>query len=118
PEKSPGDTSDLPPTGEQLLDMESGKRSRFEALRHEAEKEENLDGLHSEIEQDANTVQRWLEPHRPAGHPEQPVMMSTQAMPDHMVDAGSLATVGLVLGVMAVEAGRWIHGKLERAKGE
>ena len=120
PDKSPGDTSDLPPTGEQLVDMENDKLSRFEGLRRESEKEENLDGLHSEVEHDANTIQKWLQGRPPAGHAEQPVLTSPQIGPEahhYEVDAGSLATMGLMLGVLGVEAVRWGHRRLETLRG-
>ena len=120
PDKSPGGTSDLPPTGEQLVDMENDKLSRFEGLRRESEKEENLDGLHSEVEHDANTIQKWLQGRPPAGHAEQPVLTSPQIGPEvhhYEVDAGSLATMGLMLGVLGVEAVRWGHRRLETLRG-
>jgi hypothetical protein len=120
PDKPPGDTSDLPPTGEHLVDMEREKLSRFEGLRRESEKEENLDGLHSEVEHDADTIQKWLQGRPPAGHAEQPVLTSPQIGPEvhhYEVEAGSLATMGLMLGVLGVEAVRWAHRRLETLRG-
>ncbi len=120
PDESPADTSDLPPSGEQLLDMEDDKLSRFEALRRETEKEENLDGLHSEVEQDANTIQKWLQDRPPAGRADQPVPASPQLSPaahHYEVDAGNVAAMGLMLGVLSVEAIRWGHRRLDTLRG-
>lgn len=73
PVRSPGDGRDIPPTGEELLEGETRKRSRLDGLRHEWEKDEVLDGLHSEAEQDTSTIQSILEARPPEGHPVQVV---------------------------------------------
>jgi hypothetical protein len=118
PDRSPGDTSDLPPTGEELLEGETGKHSRLDGLRREWEKEDVLDGLHSETEQDFNTIQSVLEAHPPEGHP-------VQGMPDYPnvapvvpagIDAGSVAAAGLMAGVVLVEAGRRFHDMLRQRR--
>jgi hypothetical protein len=83
------------------------------------ERDEVLDGLHTEAEQDASTVQSILEARPPEGHP-------VQIMPDYPnvapvtptgIDAGSVATAGLMAGVVLVEAGRRIHDMLKQRRG-
>jgi hypothetical protein len=121
PDRSPGDASDLPPAGEQLLSMEEGRLSRFEALRRESEKEEVLDGLHGDLEHGADAIQKWLGQRLPVGHAEQPVPASPQRSPEghHAeVSAGSVAAMGLVLAVMGIEAGRLVHRKLDTLRGD
>lgn len=114
----PSDRRDLPPAGEELLESETGKRSRLDALRREWEKDDVLDGLHSEIEQDTNTIQSILQAHPPEGHP-------VQVVPDHPdvapavpagIDAGSVAAAGLMAGVVLVEAGRCFHDMLRQRR--
>jgi len=119
PDRSPDDTSDLPPTGEQLAEMEGDKKSRFQDLWHEAEKEDALDGIHSELEADANTLHDWLAARPPGGHAEQPVPVSPWIGPqvaDHAIDAGNAATACLALGFVMVELGRRIHDRLNHRK--
>lgn len=120
PDRSQDDVRDLPPTGEQLLEGETGKRSRLDGLRSEWERDEVLDGLHNEAEQDASTVQSILEAHPPEGYP-------VQVMPDHPnvapvtptgIEAGSVAAAGLVVGVVLVETGRRFHDMVRRRRGE
>jgi hypothetical protein len=121
PAASPADTSGLPPPGDELPSIEDSKLSRFEAFRRETEKEENLDGLHSEIENDASTIQKWLQGRPPAGRADQPVPASPHISPvagHYEVDAGSVAAMGLMLGVLSAEAVRWSHRKLEALRGK
>ena len=116
--QSPGDRSNPPPTGQELLESETGKRSRLDALRREFEEDDVLDGLHSQVEEATNTIQSILEAHPPEGHP-------VQVMPDHPnvapvvpagIDAGSVATAGLMAGVVLVEAGRRFHDMLRQRR--
>jgi hypothetical protein len=118
PDKSPGDISDLPPTGEQLLDLEDGKRSRLDGLRRGLERDEVLDGLHGEAEQDATTVQSILAARPPEGHPVQVVPDTPQLMPvtPAGIDAGMMASSGLMVGVMLIELGRGFHKILKHRK--
>jgi hypothetical protein len=118
PDKSPGDISDLPPTGEQFLDLEDGKRSRLDGLRRGLERDEVLDGLHGEAEQDANTVQSILAARPPEGHPVQVVPDTPQLMPvtPAGIDAGMMASSGLMVGVMLIELGRGFHKILKHRK--
>jgi hypothetical protein len=118
PDKSPGDISDLPPTGEQLLDLEDDKRSRLDGLRREFERDEVLDGLHGEAEQDATTVQSILAARPPEGHPVQVVPDTPQLIPvtPAGIDAGMMASSGLMVGVMLIELGRGFHKILKHRK--
>jgi hypothetical protein len=119
PDRSPADISDLPPTGEELVEMEGDKKSRFQGLWHEAEKEDALDGIHTELETDANTLHEWLTTRPPEGHAEQPVPVSPGIGPqvaDHAIDAGNAATACLALGFVMVELGRRIHERLNHRK--
>jgi len=120
PDKSPGDTSDLPPSGDELIEMESTKKSRFDGLLHEAEKEETLDNLHDVLDEDGTTVQKWLSARPPEGHPEQPVPVSSPHLipgaPEHGIDGGNAATAVMVAGIVTVHMVRWIDGKLRHGK--
>jgi hypothetical protein len=110
--------TDLPPAGEELLESETGEHSRLDALRQELEKEDVLDGLHSEIEQDTHNIQSILEAHPPEGHPVQVVPDYPNVAPvvPAGIDAGSVATAGLMAGVILVEAGRRFHDMLRQRR--
>ena len=123
-DRTVGDTTPtgigLKPSGEQLLDMESSKRSRLDAFRTEVEKEDALDGLHSEVEEDVKTLQGILD-RPPEGHavqaaPEAPAQLTPYAPPG--LDAGGLAAAGLMAGVLLAETGRRIHDMLKHEKAE
>lgn len=120
PDRSPSDTSDLPPTGTELLEAESNKRSRFSELFHEVEKEENLDGLHDQFEDYGNTVQKWLDAPPPETHAEQPVPASPYVTPyhaEHGIEGGSTVSAVMVTGIVTVHLVRWIHDKVTHRKG-
>lgn len=105
----------LKPTGEQLVDLERDERSRGDAFFHELERDEVLDGLHEELEQYANTAQSILEARPPEGHPVQIVSDSpqmTSVMPAG-IDAGAIASAGLMVGVVLVELGHRFHERLK-----
>jgi hypothetical protein len=121
PDKSPGDTSDLPPTGQELVDMESSKDSRFDALLHEAEKEENLDGLHDALEDSGNTVEKLLTARPPEMHAEQPVPVApyyAPSVPDHAIDGGSTVSAIMTAGIVTVHLVRWMKDRLEPKEGQ
>jgi hypothetical protein len=106
--QTPEGSGELLPTGEELVEMKDEKASRFEAFRQEVEKPETLDNLHDVVEQKANTIQQWLEKEPPASHAEQSVPTNyphMEATP-HDLEAGSIATMGLALGIVAFELGR------------
>jgi hypothetical protein len=121
PDASPGKLVEGrdPPTGEQLLETENdSKHSRWDALFREGEKEDALDGIHSEAESDASTWQQILEARPPEGHAEQVVPDSphvTTPVPSG-IEAGTLAASGLMLGVVIMELGRRVHAILDHRK--
>jgi hypothetical protein len=108
----------LKPTGDQLLGMESDKRSRLDGLRREWERDEVLDGLHEETEQDATTVQSILSARPPEGHPVHVVPDAPQMAPVMPAgpDAGMIAGSGLMVGVMLVELGRQLNKMRKQGK--
>jgi hypothetical protein len=122
PSQSPGDISDLPPPGDELIEMESSKKSRFAELFQEAEKEENLDGLHDAVTESTSTVQRWLSARPPEGHAEQSTPTHhpylTSGVPDHGIEGGDMAGAVLMTGVLTVHAARWIDDKLRHREGD
>jgi hypothetical protein len=114
PDLSPGDTSDLSPTGEHLAEMENGKHSRLDMLRRRLESEEVLDDLHDAAEDQANTWQEILAARHPQGHagqitPDSPQITTSAA--DHAT-AGDIAGAGLMVGIVLFEAGRRLHDML------
>ncbi len=122
PDQSPGEISGLPPSGDELAEIESSKKSRFGELFQEAEKEENLDGLHDAVEEYASTVQRWLSARPPEGHAEAPVPAShpyiTPWIPEHGIEAADAASAVMVAGILTAHMARWIDDKLRHRKGD
>ncbi|HZR54807.1 MAG TPA: hypothetical protein VFB06_35570 [Streptosporangiaceae bacterium] len=121
PDRSPANIDDLPPPGDKLVELETTKKSRFADLLHEAEKEENLDGLHDAVEKYSNTVQEWLTARPPEGHAEQPVPTSpyiAPSVPEHGVDAGNAATAVMVAGIATTHLVRWMNDRLKHGKGD
>jgi hypothetical protein len=120
PDRSPGDISGLPPPGDELTEMESSKGSRFDELVREAEKQENLDDLHDALQENANTIQKWLSARPPEGHAEQPVPTHHPHLipwvPEHGIDAGSAASAVLAAGILTIHMAHWIDGKLRHGK--
>ena len=116
PDKSPGDTSDLPPTGADLLEMEDEDESRADKFRHELYGE--FDDVADSAKDQAATVQNLLV-RPPAGHPEVAVNSGPAfgpETPQHAsVDPSSITELGLVLGVIGFQAERWIHHKVVEA---
>jgi hypothetical protein len=102
--------------------MEPSKKSRFDELFREAEKEENLDGLHDAVEEYTSTVQRWLSARPPEGHAEAPVPAHhpyiTPWVPEHGIEGGDAATAVMVAGILTVHMARWIDDKLRHGKGD
>jgi hypothetical protein len=115
PEKSPGDTSDLPPTGEELLEMENEDDSHLDKFQNEFYKEAE-DALDSASDL-AETVQDFMDRPPPAGHPEIAVNAGPAIgpeVPQHAtVDAGSAAEMTIVLAVIGCRAIGWAHHKVD-----
>ena len=120
PGKSPGDTSDLPPTGADLLEMEGKDRSRGDKFRKEVDKDigDVIDLEKTGVE----TVKDLMARPSPTGHPEVAVNSSSVFGPDTpqhaAVDPSAVAEMTMVVGVIAFQAGRWIHHKMERLREE
>jgi hypothetical protein len=121
-DRTVGDTSPTgigrKPSGEELLTMQGTKRSRLDALRREAEKEDSVEGLHDEVEQDGKTLQGILQ-RPPEGHAIQGVPDSSghlTAFAPPGLDAGGLAGLGVMTAVMLVEAGRRVHDMVKHGK--
>jgi hypothetical protein len=119
PDRSPGDTSDLPPSGEQLLHMEKEEASRFDKFRNELNRD--FGDISDVVKQKAETAQQILERPPPIGHPEVAVPAGPQIRPEtqaHAIpDVGTVADIGLVLGVVGIQTGRWIRHKLAERQG-
>jgi hypothetical protein len=119
PDRSPGDTSDLPPTGEQLVNREKDEVSPFDKFRNELNKD--FGDISDVVSEKAETVQQILERPRPISHPEVTVPAGPQIGPEtpaHAIpDAGTVADIGLVLGVLGIQTVHWIRHKLDEVKG-
>jgi hypothetical protein len=120
PDRSPGDTSDLPPSGEQLLHMEKEEASRPEKLRNKF-LEEVGDATDS-AKSVAQTTQDVLERPAPVGQPEVRVPAGPYVAPEvpqhTTISAGSVAETAVILGVVVMEAGnRIMHRLAERRRG-
>jgi hypothetical protein len=115
PDKSPGDTSDLPPTGGELLKMGEDKEPRPERLRDKFF--DKLDDINDATKEQGETLRKLMDRPPPTGHPEVAVNSGPMIGPEmaqHVtVDVGSTAEVAMVLGVIGFQAGRWIEHKVE-----
>jgi hypothetical protein len=102
PDKSPGDTSDLPPTGEQLISMESDKASRAERMRQEGYREAG-DVL--------DVTSKWtdvahglLARDRPSGHAEISTRPEISAVPHQGINPGDAASALVLFTALGAEA--------------
>ncbi len=112
PNRSPDDTSDLPPTGEQLLDMDSDKLSRVEQFRREFYKE--AEDVADAVEKEGGMVIDLTERPPTGSHTEVPSHQPAISLPaDHATDSGQLALAGLVAGVLVFETARRVRNTLE-----
>jgi hypothetical protein len=105
----------LKPDGTQLRDMEGDKLSRRARFRKELYRE--AEDIQDASEKTATDVAALLGPHPPAGHAETVAVPSIEASSPPPVDAGSLATAGLALGLVAERAISWALDHLRRPKG-
>jgi hypothetical protein len=115
PGRSPGDISDLPPPGEDLPEMDSEKLSRLEKFRKETYDE--IDDILDVSEKGGETIKNLFDrppmgshTEVPAGHPS----IDQPAAPG--VDGGHLVVVGLMLGIVGVEAVRAARNAAEKWK--
>jgi hypothetical protein len=119
PDKSPGDRSGLPPTGEELIHLESDDASRLERLGNKIYEE--FDDIADVAEKVSNRAQELFDLRPPAGHPEvrvptQPYVTPT-AEQHETADAGNIAQLGLVLGVIGFRTYQSVRRKLGERKG-
>jgi hypothetical protein len=119
-ERTLGDTTptgiSLKPTGEQILDMEGDTLSRADRFRKNVY--ERADDIKDVTEKTAGTLQGLLGAHRPTGH-EVAITAepAAETPPPQPLDAGSIATAGLVVGLLADRAIHWAREWLRRPKG-
>jgi hypothetical protein len=112
PDKSPGDRSDLPPTGEELLDMDSDKLSRAEQFRREFYKEAG--DVVDAVEKEGGMVIDLTERPPTGSHTEVPSHQPAVSLPaDHATESGQVALAGLVAGVLVFETARRVRNTLE-----
>ena len=102
PDRSPTDTSDFPPTGEQLLHMESDKASRAERMRLEGYRSADdilhVTGEWSELGYDLLAKQP------PTGHTEANTRPEVSPVPHEGLNPGDTATALLVFSALTAEA--------------
>jgi hypothetical protein len=119
PVKSPGDTSDLPPTGGELVEMEDKDASRTEKFRSRLYK--SLEDIDDAINDTAPAVQGAMIQPPPAGSPG--VMVDThshwspEAAPDATPSVGGVAEVALVVGVLVDQVVHRIRHKVSTETG-
>jgi hypothetical protein len=112
PDRSPSDRSGLPPTGEELLEMEP-KESRAAALRRQLYKPESISDIKDVVEDGANGIQQFFERPPTGSHADVPVSAPQISQhPPETASAGDLTMAALTLGILVFEAGRRIHHKL------
>ncbi|MBV9445887.1 MAG: hypothetical protein JO345_08330 [Streptosporangiaceae bacterium] len=117
PDRSPGDISDLPPTGERLLELEP-KESRATAFRRETYDHDVVEGVHDTIEQNANDLQKLFDRPPTTSHADVPASTPQIGLPElEHATANDLTLGGLMLGMLIFEGGRWCRNKLEQLRG-
>jgi hypothetical protein len=116
PDRSPDDRSDLPPTGEELIDMESDSMSRFDRLRNHIYKQ--ADDITDVAEKTGNrALELWERPPTethaeiPIGHPE----ITNPAPP--ALDGGQLVLASLTVGMLGYELLRAVKNRVDTWKG-
>ena len=124
PVRSPGDTSDLPPTGEQLAEMENQDAPRVERARNMFDRD--FHDFSDAASNFATTARQILEQPPPTGHPG--VMVDThshwapESAPNATPSVEGIIEVAFVAGVLVDQAihrlGRRISDEKERAKAD
>ena len=118
PDRSPGDTSDLPPTGDQLVDTAGDNAPTVERFRRELHRQSGdvADGLGKYTNLAHGVFSR-----PPAGSYEVTPARTPYVSETHYgTDVGSIATAAFVVGVLIDRAARWLarhwsqHRKGER----
>lgn len=119
PDRSPGDTSDLPPSGEGLIRPDDTGKSRAERLRRKAEL--NLGDAKDGVNNTVTSIQELLERPPPTGHREVSVPGGPGYRPESMhygvPDAGTAAEVGLVAAILGAHFYHWASKKIGELRG-
>jgi len=120
PSKSPGDISDLPPSGEKLLDLENPDASRMEKVRSMFDRD--FEGVHDAADKIVTAVRIVLDKPPPIGPPivavdTRPAWVA-QGVAHATPDAGSVVELGLVLGVVGSHAVNWSRHKVAEMRGK
>lgn len=113
-DRSPGDTSDLPPTGAELVETAGKDKPRLERLKNEAFQE--FDGVVGGVKEVADAILNAMSRPQPSGHPEVPVRDGPVIGPQegHHIAPGadSVTQAILVGGVVGYQAVRWADHKI------
>jgi hypothetical protein len=118
PDRSPGDTSDLPPSGEELVETADEDAPRTEKFRHQLyEAMEDIDDSLTDV---APTAQQILDQPPPTGHPG--VMVDVPHLGPEFTPIATPSVVGmvelaLVAGVIAERAVHWGRDKMTHNAG-
>jgi len=117
PDRSPDDRSDLPPTGEELVNMESDSMSRFDRLRNHIYKQ--ADDITDVAEKTGNrALELWERPPTethteiPSGRPE----ITNPAPP--ALDGGQFVLASLTVGMLGYELLRAVKNRVNTWKGD
>jgi hypothetical protein len=120
PVKSPGDTSDLPPTGEELLETADEDAPRTEKIHNQFYK--SFDDIDDAAKTMVTSAKAFLDQPPPTGHPG--VLVDTQpqwepeSAPNATPDAGSFAEIALVSVVLGDRTIDWAKHKLAEMRGK
>jgi hypothetical protein len=119
PIRSPSDISELPPAGEKLLEADESEKSRAERFGRGIERD--FGDVADSLGQEASSVQDILK-QPPTGHPEVAVPVHGPVTAPWSVqygtpDAGSVAELGLVLGLLSKHAYDSIGRKMNDLRG-
>jgi hypothetical protein len=121
PTKSPGDISGLPPTGEQLMKMESENAPTLEKLGNMFDRD--FGDIHDAAENIANPIQMMLD-HPPTGATTPVVGVDTRQywtptpVAHAAPDTTAMMDLGLALVVVGDRAARWFGHKLSERRRE
>jgi hypothetical protein len=118
PDRSSGDTSDIPPNGEQLVEMEDKNAPRREKIRSALDRD--FKDFDDTVNYFITSTQEILEQPPPTGHPG--VIADTHAhwAPESAANAtpglGNVPELVLVAGVLADRAIHWIGHKVSEKR--
>jgi hypothetical protein len=119
PRMSPGDISDLPPTGEELVEPDDENATRAEKFGNLFNRD--FDDVDDAVKNTATSVQQVLDRPPPAGHPSVVVDTQPQWAPESSANAtpdiGNIAELGLVLGVLGNRTFDYVRHKVAEMRG-